>query len=424
MSIELSQSRKESCELNLKEPKQADRQMIGIRILAICVALIITMCLSACGGEDEAPSPATVINASDLQIVESGVIDPPGNILSFSPDGRWLFYRGGESGSDLCVYDISLLIEKTCASLDEHFLGFIHTSSIDWSTDSHKLVFTENYLESMAESDLWILDIESGELLNITDDSMEGRFQKLMDDGENFQLDLNPSWSQNSEMLVFSRYQFGGGELQAAGILKISADGENPENLLSLDNLFLDNIFWVDGENPRIIYDNFAGVSDPETGIWITDEDGQNNKQLLGVIDPDKGRPLVVDVSAEAGKALVRHSDTFTQEPNVSSYFLLDLTSGSTEPLKEASGEEIEFMAIVSATFSPDGTKVLYVYKEKDGGSIMAVRDLTGGTEYVLGDYPGRGILEEFGLNWCENNMVYAVGGQFEITAMLLGTEE
>jgi Tol biopolymer transport system component len=108
----------------------------------------------------------------------------------------------------------------------------------------------------------------------------------------------------------------------------------------------------------------------------------------------------------------------FYSQANVSYCDLVDLNTGEVEPLKQATSDATEFYGPMVATFSPDGSKVLYVYVDASEEVQLAVRDLDGGTENVLltlerteGFY-GRGCS----LTWAENDTIYLPGSNLLLT--------
>jgi hypothetical protein len=149
-----------------------------------------------------------------------------------------------------------------------------------------------------------------------------------------------------------------------------------------------------------------------EGGLWIVERDSSNPQQLVGV-DPKLGAPLLTDVSAQGDKALIyyrqRASTDFFSQPNLSYFAMVDLNSGAVEPLKQPTSDAVAFYGPMDAAFSPDGTKILYVYRDASEQILLAVRDLDGGTENVLTtlEKPVAFVGHQFSLTWAEDDRIY-----------------
>jgi len=399
--------------------------------LVLSGILLIAACLAACGGEQAPPSAAGTA-AANLRVVEEREARVDGNILSLSPNGQWLLaQRLGEGGFELCVFEANSLTEQVCAALEEQ----INPAGTAWSPDSTRIAFTEYCCQGarLRESDLWVLEVESGALTNLTDDGVEGELFQRAEAGASFLIDTFPAWSPDSEMLVFSRSEVTAGEWGGTALQRIPASGGEPVKLLTVDEekaAAVQGVCWSDDEKQHILYDVFGQLSDPDTGIWMVDGDGQDPLHLLGLTDQEMGRPVVVDVSAQAGKALIEYPLLALSQPgpNISRFALLDLKTGAVESLKEATGTGIEFMGVSNATLSPDGSKVLYVYIDGDSQRQLVVRDLTGEAEHVLrissvGDFLGVSAESGLGLDWAENDTIYAATSPAFGLLLRLGTE-
>jgi hypothetical protein len=52
--------------------------------------------------------------------------------------------------------------------------GSLDVRSFEWSPDSKRVIFTEDLPRRMMESDIWALDVESGQLTDLTPDNVSG----------------------------------------------------------------------------------------------------------------------------------------------------------------------------------------------------------------------------------------------------------
>jgi Tol biopolymer transport system component len=67
------------------------------------------------------------------------------------------------------------------------------------------MAFTENATRFMVESDVWVMEAESGELRNLTDDGIAGSIFKAQSGKEEAWLDIAPDWSPDGKQLIFAR---------------------------------------------------------------------------------------------------------------------------------------------------------------------------------------------------------------------------
>ena len=115
--------------------------------------------------------------------------------------------------------------------------------------------------------------------------------------------------------------------------------------------------------------------------------------------------------------------------PNVSYFYILDLETGAVAPLKQAAGQEAEFSGLSKARLSPDGSKVLYVYRYLVGEEPefrLAVRDVEGGAENVLlasADPLGFQTELGLGLDWAANDTLYVATSPSSGLLITLGTD-
>lgn len=404
------------------------------RFRVLSGVLLLTLTLVACGGDEEGSvtkslPPSASQPAADLRVtVQREVEVEGGSIVSLSPNGEWLVVD--KMGEVLSIYQAESLTEHSGALLEDVRLA---RNSITWSPDSTRVAFTDDAIRRMFESDLWVLEAETGELTNLTDDGVSGGF--LGEREGRPLLDVSPAWSPDGKQLAFSRSVYGVGrdEPLVTDIYRVSASGGDPKKLLTaIDDqplaVWLGLCWSSDGK--QILYTvNRQKPDDPDNGVWIVDQDGKNREHILGVTDAVLGPPFLVDVAAQGDKALVWYyyaAGGYAIEPNVSYFVLLDLETGEVEPLKKAQGEEIEFSGPANATLSPGGTKVLYAYRSVDGEWRLAVRDLGDETENVLltSEEP-LGITREFGqgLDWAENDTLYVATSFSSGLLLSLGTE-
>jgi Tol biopolymer transport system component len=325
-----------------------------------------------------------------------------GNILSLSPDGQWL---AAATPQQLCIYAVATQTRQSCtpiARVDSH--------SIIWSPDSTRLAFTENAPIYLVESDLWVFDVTSGTLTNLTDDGVE---QFKLDERDGL-LDLAPAWSPDSQTLIFSRTTFQPSGART-GLYRIAAAGGSPTKVLDVLDAPLavwHSLRWPSRGN-AITYTVMGNEPQAASnGIWMAGLDGSNPQQVLGTTDPQLGPPFLVAVSPAGDQALVWYYQVASQfastDAGVPYWSLLDTTTRAVTPLQKLVPDDNAPGRVVNAIFSPDGSQLLYAYRVDNGCQLM-LRDLDGNVEHTLltVDEPC-GTHTDFGrgLDWAQDNTV------------------
>jgi Tol biopolymer transport system component len=380
-----------------------NRQHLAPRYSVTISLLLLSLILAGCGQGDVPGPPSAARPAIDLSV--TGQQELPGDALS--PDGTWLAQvREGE----LCVYAIDAPDEERC------FLPGncrVSAQSIQWSPDSERLAFTELH-QQYYESDLWVLDVKSGELVNLTDDGVDPCGTEGTQAAGS--MDLLPVWSSDGASIAFYR----NGD-EGLSLYRIAASGGTATELLSGSGVGGSSLLWTTEE--RIVYAPLTASPDV-AGLWILDQSGGVPERLVEA-DPDMGPPWLMDVSARGDRALITYRlkavQTFYALPSVSYCALVDLDTGSVEPLKVATGAGDGFFGPTVAAFSPDGSKIVYSYQDAGTGDVrLAVRDLDGGPEKVLQTLDETELfLGPDRLLWAENDTIYLPSAHLLLT---LGT--
>ncbi len=97
------------------------------------------------------------------EVTKLDLIAGPGRSAAFlAPDGSRFAYL---KANGLCLY--SLAGEQgDCVSLDRDI--HIDAETVQWSPDSTKLAFSENFLITFRDSDIWLYDIATNTLKDLT----------------------------------------------------------------------------------------------------------------------------------------------------------------------------------------------------------------------------------------------------------------
>lgn len=372
--------------------------------------------LAACG------QPAAV-PAADLEVESQREVElAEGRIVSLSPDGKWLLV---EKQPLLCIHDVESLAQHSCT---ETPVG-IDLQHAAWSPDSTRVAFTENVFRHFRDSDVWVWQALDGTLNNLTDDGFEDDILGIPA-GATVWVDAIPAWSPDGKTLVFARTTLTDRGWGATVLCRISAEGGKTEDLVTVSDspvVVWGGMRWL--EDGRSIVLTMAGsqLDSPENGLWIVGRDGSDLRRIF-TPDPKLSGIVLLGVSARKNTALIQYQAAMYggPEPGVPFVFLVDLETGEAVPLMPPEGPGVEFISSPpNATFSPDGSKVLYttnVQADPDGAWLV-VRDVAGGEDHVLLKYDAPlGISQDQGrgLNWAANNRIHLSVNPFGVRGLLV----
>jgi Tol biopolymer transport system component len=345
--------------------------------------------------------PSAALSASTLRITDLRKVRTANALpLSLSPDGQWLFAFGS---AGVCVLRVETLTEKYCTEWNGHAA----VTNLGWSPDGKHIAFSEYAQRYFEESDIWVMDTDPSKITDLTDDGVAGYAhigQELFDS--------SPAYSPDGKNIIFARTD--GQDRRTTSIYRMQNNGA-PEKLATVDTEYPLSLYWKmfwSEDGKKIFYTLVRPtLDDPENGVWIVDSDGQNAQHLLGV-SQTLGVPILLAVTPKADKTLILYRDREGRIPGRDSLVLLDIKTGTSETVILAMPQTDETLSPRAATFSPDGSKILYIYYNRSiGEQQVAVRDVSGdhGTILVnpeqLFGTQGEGLME---LDWAVNDTIFA----------------
>jgi hypothetical protein len=325
------------------------------------------------------PSPFDARSQADTLDEEGMEIHiPDAQILSLSPDGRWLAARTPTLGRPeaLCVYEVSSLTERACGDLDPRQVSMVDELVV-WSPDSTRIAFTERVYEFLDDGDLWVIDASSGEVTNLTDDGYEGGLNTVDEADGPVHLDAVPAWAPDGGSIAVSRTTIIDGQPGGNEIVRVDVDSGDvvPMALVGREVAVVGLVWAPDGE--RVYYSvDYLDSDEPDNGVWGLDTATGETTQITPV-DPQKGTPVLVEVSATGTTGLIVHP-RYISDPDAAgdAFALVDLESGAAGPIDPALADDVQGTRV--ATFSPTGTRVLYWRYDGNTGRLL-VRDLPDG---------------------------------------------
>jgi dipeptidyl aminopeptidase/acylaminoacyl peptidase len=342
------------------------------------------VCLLLAGSARPAAAQDTTIPVSPPIAQELTSLLGQAEVLApaLAPDGSrlaWFNNQGGPNArtTQICVYTFEL--ESTsCFILTGEFFGTPY--QLQWSPDAMQIAFSENPVEPSNESDIWLFDLESETLINLTDDGLTDSWRQW-DDETDVLVDYLPMWNQADGELYFWRVIPQGQHTFEAGIYRL--DAESGEAVLvhdasdrlgggvpafDDDQIGLDGISAISPDGSTLatitLYsDGFGVIESSLFLIDLTDPEAWPNRvltdiELRAALPTWESAPLIVRGLAWAvdGAGVLVMSKT-DEEDNDTPFTLLhyvDAASGTVLPVIDYSDIEIEdYDGLVESTNLP-----------------------------------------------------------------------
>lgn len=308
-----------------------------------------------------APTSSPTVPIADLSVASEERFEAGGDrFLRVAPDGEWVALVEDRA---LCVRRLARLNEGGCA---DGFDARPDDTSLVWSPDSRRLLFTEDFMRTFDDTDVWALDRESGALADLTDDGVSdvelGEFEGT--------IDLAPRWLPDGSGIVFARSK---GPLETTELWQMSIDGSDPREIARVADtpvsVFLRQVVSRDGA--RIYFTVFSQrPEEPENGLFVLDRAAAEIRRIAGA-DGERGIPAPLGLSADEQTILVYYPLALARLPaDESAFGLVDIDSGDVRAVAPETAPE---RRITSVTLSPDGSRLLYsLASGQDPGTLVA----------------------------------------------------
>jgi dipeptidyl aminopeptidase/acylaminoacyl peptidase len=162
---------------------------------------------------------------------------------------------------------------------------------------------TEDFLHLFHDPDVWVTDMTTGKVADITDDNFVGA--SVLKDA-NANIDLGPFWSNDSSHVFFVRYVQTGKGISAPALLSVPAEGGTPQQVGEFaPSTAKFPVYLLVGspDSSKMAFLVDTALRDQgKDGVWLADADGQNPQQLL--VTDAKLRVSAIEFSAD-GRYLI-----------------------------------------------------------------------------------------------------------------------
>jgi hypothetical protein len=359
-------------------------------------------------------------DVDSLQVISVHPIDlvggPANKDALLAPDGERFAYLDGPS---ICVYAIDGA-QRSCTAVQDR-IDALDPQSIRWSPDSRYLVMTENFFVMFVDSDIWVLDTESGTLSNLTEDSID-RIDVTADDWAD--IDVIPHWL--GDQIVFLRYSRKDGETASPEIMTIAPDGTNltVNGEITTDEVFPVSAMDVAPDSSALALTFNPRKNEASAGTWIFDLDEFRLGQFFQT--DHLLVPVAVTYSPDARYVLTfdarRELPPESGEPEDSGVRLLELES-SERLLLDA--EHI----VSSAGWSPDGSALAYLVLDRShpeiSGLYLSSAPGDSGRMVLQGLFIQPTGLGRQSIGWGANNVILLSDTEdgFKLRAIQLGEQ-
>ncbi len=279
------------------------------------------------------------------------VAGPGATAAYLAPDGsRFAYIKGRE----LCLY--SLEGEKgNCAGFEDDI--HIDLDTVRWSPDSSKLAFSEDFLITFRDSDIWVYDTETNTISDMT--PMPNRELKLLsndDPNAEFTIDMIPQWSSDSQSIYFIRYifhQLGDGE---PNFYKVNIKDKTTKEVAPSGTHFAFSVygFALSPDDSKIAY-NLDTRGSEKDGNWFLDLITKESKFAAAAVQDTA--PWSYQFSPEGNLLLVIGVDTKggfgPRKPEASPIYTLPVSGGRQQQLNSDT-------YVFSAGWGPKGSELAY----------------------------------------------------------------
>lgn len=308
------------------------------------------------------------------------------HVFGISPDASLLV--GIREREALCILDAKT--RETLAESDPiPELSLLDEQSVRWSPDGTRIAFSLSPWIQLRDSDIFVMDVSSGELTNLTPEGNDKEAHSLMDE-QSANVDVNPVWLDD-DTLVFARHRYEKDQDIQISLTTMSLADESTDawiDLSAADVMYVTSPIWKRSDGTLVFGTDSRKNDQNVNSAMIVSPDGTIEEIELG----EHGSVRVLDVNDTHLIAIDQAAFTYLYVPLDSSsdgadlwdHFKLpetyavrsDATFGSdpnTILLMAEQGEDRMFIMQVSES---EATEIAELYHASGPVSIVWAQDV------------------------------------------------
>jgi hypothetical protein len=260
---------------------------------------LLPMIGSAAETSASAPAATVTLPGYDDMAVSGGtplgdLLDGSVRVATLSPDGERIAYL---DGNVLCVY--TLAGSGTACAESEARLS---APRLHWSPDSRYIAWTGDLYLRLYEPDLWLLDVQTMTMTNLTDDLTDD--VDLSGEERGSILDVAVVWEADSQTMLLYRAE---PAQDAHGFYRIGIDGSAAVKVADLlpvlgdrPSIDYNRMYALDGtmtlstDGTRLAFSVPFAQDEVERGLYITDLTTGETEQVMsaaaldGLLQPER----------------------------------------------------------------------------------------------------------------------------------------
>jgi hypothetical protein len=394
------------------------RSSIGFVLLAVALASLIAIVFVP---------PASFAQSETVDYAQYEVLDvqefdlyaaPGRSAAHLAPDGTRFVHIQGE---DMCVYRLveTVWTQAFCFVIDARALR--DSEEMFFSPDGRYLTLPTyaEALQMVLDTDVRVLDVETGQIINLTDDGWDNDF---FDDAYNGFLDLAPRWIDD-DTLAFIRYtELGPDRPTTLGLYTIDlpVDGAIPEPQRIIEIPLMSNVqTYIMGSDllrGRLAFNNDLRSESLLQGIWQVNVDG-SDLRLVQPIRDYQLLPFHLEYAAD-GNYLLSFSAAISRVYTTTAMTVVSIEDGvgiDIDPrfpqAVSGAGEQTQPQPyIVGAGWSPSGSALVYAVRDvlepENAGLYITTTPGEPGRMILEGDYYGTTCCQLKPIAWAPNDVI------------------
>jgi hypothetical protein len=289
-------------------------------------------------------------DVASLRVTGTEPVRAEATLARMSPDGTRLFGLAGELCATVLGGSGERCVERDGVSVD--------LPRARWSPDGTKIVFTDDFWRMFHEPDVWVFDVTSGDLTNLTDDGVDA--SDLDDSDQGARLDLLPSWTEDGAAVRFARGTLEG---DAVELMSVGVDGGEATTVRELDCAATELVALAWSAD-RVAWT--CGAAEAE--VWHAgQDDGEPERVLAGAEGEDR---MALSFSPDGQWLLVDSISQYSAIEEPAGGLARAVPTGGGDPVPVADGR------VTYPTWSPSGHAIAYV---EPPGTVTVVAEPGGG---------------------------------------------